>query len=108
VLRRLPEYATLRTIGFADGTVLKTILLEVALVGVAGVLAAVLVGVGLAQVLTGLLSQAWFQVDTSVTLGDVLVVLLPALAVFPLTALPPFRSIVRAGLVPNLRRRAFG
>jgi putative ABC transport system permease protein len=108
VLRRLPEYATLRTIGFADGTVLKTILLEVALVGVAGVLAAVLVGVALAQMLTGLLSQAWFQVDTSVTLADVLVVLLPALAVFPLTALPPFRSIVRAGLVPNLRRRAFG
>ncbi|WP_157264170.1 ABC transporter permease [Azohydromonas aeria] len=108
VLRRLGEYSTLRTIGFADRTVLAMIVLEVALIGAAGAALAVAVGVGISHALNSVLSQAWFQVDTTVTVSNLLVVLLPALALFPLTALPPFRIIVRAGMVPTLRRRAFG
>lgn len=108
VLRRLGEYATLRTIGFADRTVLKMILLEVATIGAAGALAAVGAGIAMSLVLNGVLSRAWFQVDTTVHFSDLLTVLLPALVLFPLTAIPPFRTIVRAGMVPSLRRRAFG
>lgn len=108
VLRRLPEYATLRTIGFADITVLKMILLEVALIGTLGTLAAVASGIGISIGLNSMLSAAWFQVDTTLRINDLLVVLLPALLLFPLTALPPFKTIVRAGMVPTLRRRAFG
>lgn len=108
VLRRLAEYATLRTIGFADRTVLKMIVLEVGAVGALGTLLAAGVGIVVSHTLNGVLSQAWFEVDTIVTARDVLVVLLPALLFFPLTAIPPFRFIVRAGMVPTLRRRAFG
>lgn len=108
ILRRLPEYATLRTIGFGDATVLKTILLEVAAIGAVGTAVAVGVGIALSYALNGALSQAWFQVDTTVTLHDLLIVLLPAVIAFPVTALPPFKAIVRAGMVPTLRRRAFG
>jgi putative ABC transport system permease protein len=108
VLRRLPEYSTLRTIGFADRTVLKMIMMEVAAIGAIGTVVAVAAGIGISVALNGVLSDAWFQVDTTVTTKDLLVVLLPALIFFPLTAIPPFRAIVRAGMVPTLRRRAFG
>ena len=108
VLRRLPEYSTLRTIGFADGTVLKMIMTEVAAIGAVGTLVAVAAGIAISYGLNDVLSQAWFQVDTTVTAKDLFLVLLPALIFFPLTAIPPFRSIVRAGMVPTLRRRAFG
>ncbi|WP_287278741.1 FtsX-like permease family protein, partial [Ralstonia sp.] len=108
VLRRLPEYSTLRTIGFADRTVLKMIMMEVATIGAIGTVVAVAAGIGISITLNGVLSDAWFQVDTTVTAKDLLVVLLPALVFFPLTAIPPFRAIVRAGMVPTLRRRAFG
>lgn len=108
VLRRLAEYSTLRTIGFADRTVLKMIMMEVATIGAVGTLVAVGTGIAISHGLNAVLSQAWFQVDTTVTAKDLLVVLLPALIFFPLTAIPPFRAIVRAGMVPTLRRRAFG
>jgi ABC-type lipoprotein release transport system permease subunit len=108
VLRRLPEYSTLRTIGFADRTVLKMIMTEVAAIGAVGTLVAVAAGIAISYGLNDVLSQAWFQVDTTVTAKDLFLVLLPALIFFPLTAIPPFRSIVRAGMVPTLRRRAFG
>jgi putative ABC transport system permease protein len=108
VLRRLAEYSTLRTIGFADRTVLKMIMMEVATIGAVGTLVAVGAGIAISHGLNDVLSQAWFQVDTTVTAKDLLVVLLPALIFFPLTAIPPFRAIVRAGMVPTLRRRAFG
>jgi putative ABC transport system permease protein len=108
VLRRLGEYSTLRTIGFSDFTVLKMILMEVATIGLLGTTLAVIAGVFISQGLNGVLSEAWFAVDTTVTVKDLLMVLVPALIFFPLTALPPFRSIVRAGMVPTLRRRAFG
>jgi ABC-type lipoprotein release transport system permease subunit len=108
VLRRLAEYSTLRTIGFADRTVLKMIVFEVAAIGLVGTLLAVATGIVISLALNDVLSSAWFQVDTTVTPRDLLVVLLPALVFFPLTALPPFRSIIRAGMVPTLRRRAFG
>jgi putative ABC transport system permease protein len=108
VLRRLPEYATLRTLGFADRTVLKMIMTEVAAIGLVGTAVAVAAGIAISGALNGVLSDAWFQVDTTVTARDLLVVLLPALLFFPLTAIPPFRTIVRAGMVPTLRRRAFG
>ncbi|HEU0201500.1 MAG TPA: FtsX-like permease family protein, partial [Burkholderiaceae bacterium] len=108
VLRRLGEYSTLRTIGFADRTVLKMIIVEVAAIGAIGTLLAVATGIAISFALNDVLSSAWFEVDTTVTLRDLLVVLLPALVFFPLTALPPFRSIIRAGMVPTLRRRAFG
>lgn len=108
VLRRLAEYSTLRTIGFADRTVLKMILFEVAAIGAVGTVVAVAAGIAISAGLNGVLSDAWFQVDTTVTLTDMLVVLVPALILLPLTAIPPFRTIVRAGMVPTLRRRAFG
>jgi putative ABC transport system permease protein len=108
VLRRLAEYSTLRTIGFADRSVLKMIMLEVAVIGAVGTVVAVGAGIAISYTLNSVLSQAWFQVDTTVTARDLLVVLLPALIFFPLTAIPPFRAIVRAGMVPTLRRRAFG
>ncbi len=108
VLRRLGEYATLRTVGFADRTVLRMILTEVALIGAVGTVLAVFAGIGISHGLNAVLSQAWFQVDTQVELRDFLIVLLPAWLLFPLTALPPFKTIIRAGLVPTLRRRAFG
>lgn len=108
VLRRLPEYATLRTLGFADATLLKMIAVETALVGSVGALLAAGVGVALSIGLNGMLSRAWFQIDTTVAMRDLLIVLLPALLLFPLTALPPFASIRRSGLLPTLRRRTFG
>jgi ABC-type antimicrobial peptide transport system permease subunit len=84
------------------------IMTEVAAIGAVGTLVAVAAGIAISYGLNDVLSQAWFQVDTTVTAKDLFLVLLPALIFFPLTAIPPFRSIVRAGMVPTLRRRAFG
>lgn len=108
VLRRQGEYAMLRTIGFSDGTVARIVLLEVSLVGMVGVAIASCAGVGLSSFLNGVLSEAWFKIDTVVTMKDIAIVLVPGLLFLPLTAWPPIRNILRAGLVPMLRKRAFG
>lgn len=107
VLRREPEYATLRTLGFSDGIVVKIVLAEILVIGIAGLLLAFPLGVAIAFFLNKMLSQAWFTVDTVVTLRDALFVLIPALLLLPLTGWPPIRSIRAIGLVQQIRRRAF-
>jgi putative ABC transport system permease protein len=108
VLRRQPEYTTLRTLGWHDRMVAGMVLIEVALVGIAGCVAAAAVGIALSSGLNALLSQAWFQIDTTITWADLSSVLIPAALLFPLTAWPPVRTILRANLALSLRQRSFG
>jgi putative ABC transport system permease protein len=106
VLKREPEYATLRTLGFSDAIVVKIVLIEIIVIGIAGLLLALPAGIAISIFLNKVLSQAWFTIDTVVTMQDALIVLIPALFLFPLTGWPPIRSIRAAGLVQQIRRRA--
>ncbi|MBI1889556.1 MAG: ABC transporter permease [Burkholderiales bacterium] len=108
VLRRQGEYSMLRTIGFSNGAVSRIVLFEVACVGIIGVAIAAFSGIGISDFLNGVLSKAWFQIDTAVQRKDILIVLIPGLVFLPLTAWPAIKGILKAGLVPSLRKRAFG
>jgi putative ABC transport system permease protein len=108
LLARREEYALLRILGFGDRTVAAMVVAEVSMVGLLGAALAIPVGYGLARLLCGRLSEAWFAVGTVFAPRDALIILVPALLVLPLTALPAVRTILAANLPQTLREKRFG
>ena len=78
VLMRRDEYRTLRVLGYGDGLVTVLILVEVALIGVVALCAAVPIGAFAADYYNQRLSQAWFRIDTLVDGADYARVFAPA------------------------------
>lgn len=105
VLQRQREYQTLRLLGHGDGAITRSIVVEVALIGLAALLLAVPVGALVAQAINAALSRAWFQVDTVIGPADYLRTFAPGLLLLPLLAWPLARSVLRLPLEGALRAR---
>lgn len=108
VLGRRGEYAMLRILGLSDRAVGRMILTEIFFLGLFGAALAVPMGYGLAWFLTGRMSEAWFTVEVITRWRDIAVVLVPAVLVLPLAALPAIRTVLRSSLTKSLRERMFG
>ena len=103
VLMRRDEYRTLRVLGYGDGLVTVLILVEVALIGVAALCAAVPIGAFAADYYNQRLSQAWFRIDTLVDGADYARVFAPGFGLLLATALPAARMVLAEPLAAGLR-----
>ena len=108
VKERRFEYVMLRILGFGNGQVAGIIVAETLILGLAAAALAIPVGYAVGDYLNGQLGAAWFHVPTLAVPGDFARVLLPALALIPLAALPPIIGILRADLAGGLGDRQFG
>lgn len=105
VLQRQGEYQSLRLLGYSDALIRAIVVVEICLVGAAALMVAVPVGALTAGYLNGKLSEAWFQVDTIITLKDYLKTFVPSFILLPIVALPIARMILREPLFTHLRSR---
>lgn len=105
VLQRQGEYQSLRLLGYSDALIRAIVVVEICLIGVAALLLAVPIGALTAAYLNGKLSQAWFQVDTVITLADYMKTFIPSFILLPLVALPIARMVLREPLFIHLRSR---
>lgn len=105
VLQRQGEYQTLRLLGYSDGLIRVIIVVEVSLLGLASLVVATPIGALAAAYLNGKLSEAWFQVDTIITLNDYLKTFIPSFVLLPLVAIPIARMVLRQPLDAHLRSR---
>ncbi|WP_435103183.1 FtsX-like permease family protein [Arhodomonas sp. AD133] len=108
VMERRQEYGVLRVLGFADGTVRRMLVGEVALLGFMGIVLSMPIGYTIARFLNARLSDAWFLVLTDVSWQSLAVAWLPALVALPLAAAPSVRTILTTPLVQLLRQRRLG
>lgn len=108
VSERREQYTTLRTLGFSDRAVGQFVSIELCLLGILGAVLAVPFGCGMAGYLVGRLSQAWFQVGSHITWGDILVPTLPLLVILPLSAIAPVLAVVKVPLAEALKERRYG
>lgn len=108
VAERTPEYAMLRILGFRGRQIAAMVVTEILLLGVVSAALAVPLGYALAVVLNGRLSEAWLTVHVAARWSDVLIIIVPALALLPLAPWPAIRGVLRAELPKTLRERRFG
>lgn len=107
-MEREADFVLLNTLGFSPRTVAAMVRVELGTLGVIGVLLSVPLGIVLAQWLNGILSKAWFQVPTTVATSDVLSIVVPALLLLPLIALPLIKRLRAQHMTSALRQRSFG
>lgn len=105
VLQRRGEYQMLRVLGYRDGFITTIILVEIAFLGIASLVLAIPIGALTGRYLNYKLSQAWFQVDTIISLADYLKTFIPGFILLPLIALPVSRMVLKVPLESELRSR---
>lgn len=105
VLQRKDEYQSLRLLGYGDALIRTIIVVEILLLGTAALVVSIPIGALAAAYLNDKLSEAWFQVDTIITLNDYLKTFIPSFIVLPLVALPIARMVLREPLHAHLRSR---
>jgi ABC-type lipoprotein release transport system permease subunit len=103
VLQRSGEYQTLRVLGYRDSLITLLIVVEIGFLGAASLLVATPVGALVAEYLNRKLSQAWFQVDTIISLADYLKTFIPGFLLLPLVALPVSRLVLRVPVNNGVR-----
>ncbi|UUZ48680.1 FtsX-like permease family protein [Massilia sp. B-10] len=105
ILQRQGEYQSLRLLGYSDALVRGIIVVEICLISLAALLAAVPVGALTADYLNSKMSEVWFQIDTIISLQDYLKTFIPSFVLLPLVALPIARMVLREPLHLHLRSR---
>ncbi|MCK4413582.1 MAG: ABC transporter permease [Candidatus Eisenbacteria sp.] len=105
VSERAGEYATLRSLGCAPGTLAGMIRIEGFAQAILAALLALPVGVLVSWFLNGRLAMAWFPITMSFGLQEVLPPLAAILVLSPVAVLPALRTIQHAELARALRRR---
>ena len=103
VLLRSGEYQTLRVLGYRNGLILLLIVVEIGFLGLASLCLATPLGALIAEYLNRKLSDAWFEVDTIISLADYLKTFLPGFVLMPLVALPIANLILRVPIAKELR-----
>ena len=106
VLEREEEFATMEALGFGRGALRRILFSEAALQMAAAVIAAVPLAWLIAHYLNARMSRVWFDVVTTGRPADFLVVLLPALALSPLGALPGLAHVLTIDIGETVRRKA--
>lgn len=108
IVGRRAEYATLRLLGHPDRTVAAIVMLEVMVIAAIACALAIPLGWLLGTVLNDRLAGVWFKVVTSASVVDFARVLLPALLIAPLVALPSLRLVLGLRPTDTLNERRLG
>lgn len=108
VMSRRGEYGTLRILGHRGAVVAAIVLTEAALMAIFASILSIPVGHMLGDMLNDRLTYVWFKVNTQSSPLDFLRVLLPALLLVPLAAVPTIRNIFRIPPADILKERKFG
>jgi hypothetical protein len=87
---------------------IASVYIELGIEAAAALLLSVPISIALVDYLNDQFSALWPAVKTYLSLQDFLWIMLPALFVLPLAALPAVRTLVRMEIPDVLRSRAFG
>ena len=108
IMGRRGEYGMLRIIGYRDRMITGVVLTEAMVMALVAAILAVPLGYVLGATLNDRLTDVWFKINTDPAAIDFLRVLLPALVLVPLAALPAIRNVFRISPVDILKERKFG
>lgn len=108
LLEREHEYATLRSFGYTDGSIVRMILVEVSAEAAMATALAVPLALLLAQYLRYEMARAWFDVEFFYPFADFATIIVPALCALPFAALPSLVQLLRQSPSHMLRARGIG
>ncbi|MDB4940847.1 MAG: transporter permease [Labilithrix sp.] len=108
VLERDTEYATLRAMGYGRAAIVRVVFTEIGLLGMFGLVAALLGWLALDAYLLHVLSRTLFPLPTAYRVGDVLTVAVPTLACLAIASALAVRQILRIDLRAVLCARGVG
>ena len=103
ILEREGEFATLMSLGYGRQPLARMVLTEVFAMGIAALLLAVPIAVGIARYMNAELSHIWFHIDTYVTMKDFEMTLLLPFLLLPLAAVPALRHVFRLNIALVVR-----
>lgn len=106
LLEREGEFATLIALGYGRLPLSRMVLAEVVAMGLAALLIAVPVALGVARCLNAELSRVWFRIDTSVGMEEFAMALLIPFLLLPLGAAPALRHVFGLDVAQAVRRHA--
>jgi len=108
ILDRTHEYATLQSLGLPEKTLISSVFIELACEIVLALTLSIPVSIGLAVSFNHAISASWPTVTTCLRLKDFLLVMVPAVIILPLAAIPGIRTLLRLNIAELLRSRSFG
>ncbi|MEN6473631.1 MAG: FtsX-like permease family protein [Syntrophaceae bacterium] len=108
ILDRKLEYATLQSLGLPEKTLIKSIYIELACEIVLALGLSVPISIVLAAYFNYALSEAWPTITTYLKITDFLLVMIPAVIILPLAAVPGIRTLMTMNIAECLRSRSFG
>ena len=103
ILEREGEFATLMSLGYGRLPLTRMILTEVGVMGIASLVCAVPIAVGIAHYMNVELSHVWFKIDTYVTWRDCGISLLLPFLLLPVAAVPALLHVFRINLALVVR-----
>jgi ABC-type antimicrobial peptide transport system permease subunit len=108
ILDRQREYATLQSLGLPDKSLIGSIYIELVVEVILALTMSIPISVALAAFFNHEMSAIWPAVETYLRVQDFLLIMLPALIILPLAAIPGIRSLLGMDIAEVLRSRAFG
>lgn len=108
ILDRTLEYATFQSLGLPEKTLVKSVYIELACEIVLALSLSIPVSILLAVYFNHAISASWPTVTTCLKLKDFLLVMIPAVIILPLAAIPSIRTLLRLNIAELLRGRSFG
>lgn len=108
LLERETEYATLRSMGYGASEVTSIILVEIAMLGVLGLVMSLGVWALVAHALGNSIANTWFSIPLDFRALDFAAAAVPTFLLLGCGAIPGIRSLMRLDLTLALRRRALG
>ncbi|MDD5557373.1 MAG: ABC transporter permease [bacterium] len=106
ILEREGEFATLVSLGYGRLPLSRMVLTEVLAMGLAALVIAVPVALGVAHWMNAELSRVWFRIDTAVTPREFGITLLVPFLLLPLGAAPALRHVFTLDAAQAVRRHA--
>lgn len=105
ILERKGEFATLMSLGYGRLPLAGMVLTEVIAMGSASLALAVPVAAGIAHYMNAELSRVWFQIDTCMTMRDLLVSLGIPFLLLPAAAVPALLHVFKLDVAQVVRER---
>jgi putative ABC transport system permease protein len=105
ILERDMEFATLMSLGYGRLPLSGMVLTEVLVMGIAALVIAAPVTVGIAGLMNAELSRVWFNIDTCLRLRDFVTALFVPFMLLPIGAAPALRHVFRLDIARAVRER---
>lgn len=106
ILEREGEFATLISLGYGRLPLSRMVLTEVVAMGLAALVIAVPVALGVAHCMNAELSRVWFRIDTYIKPEEFGLALLVPFLLLPLGAAPALWHVFKLDIARAVRRRA--